>query len=53
MALCLYKIEHIDGCFCHPKAGVRKWLKNQRNRWIRKWNKYEVPPVKYRCGWED
>lgn len=52
MSLCLYQIEHRDSIFGHPRAGKRRWFKNQRNRWIRRYNKYEIPPTRYRCGWE-
>jgi len=50
MSLC---IEQIDG----PKPGSskdskrRKWLKNQRNRKIRRVKQDEVPNIKY-AGWE-
>jgi hypothetical protein len=34
-----------------PKAGFRKWLKNQRNRKIRRTAHTETPNIKY-GGWE-
>ncbi len=34
-----------------PKAGFRKWLKNQRNRMIRRVAQSEKPNIKY-GGWE-
>ena len=33
-----------------PKS--RKWMKNQRNRKIRRTAKDEIPAIKYR-GWDD
>ncbi len=47
MALRNTKIEHMHG-LKHPKAGKRRWLKNQRNRLIRR---STDPLVKYK-GWE-
>jgi hypothetical protein len=53
MALRNYQIEHKFTQKYHlkPKAGFRKWLRNQRNRKIRKTDKTEVPNIKY-GGWE-
>mgnify|MGYP001559041445 CR=1 FL=1 len=48
MSLCLEKIErHLDGKRSHS----RKWLKNQRNRKIRRTSKFEKPNIKHK-GWE-
>lgn len=30
----------------------RKQLKKLRNRWLRRFNKLEIPPTKRRIGWE-
>jgi hypothetical protein len=48
MALATEQIENFRGS---RKAGERKWLKNQRNRKIRRVDAEEIPSVKYR-GWE-
>ena len=45
MALRLTKIEHLEQ-FLGNKSYSRKWLKNQRNRWIRRFNKLCKPPTK-------
>jgi hypothetical protein len=34
-----------------PKTGFRKWLRNQRNRKIRRVKETEKPNIKY-SGWE-
>lgn len=48
MSLCLEKIERqFDG----KKHRSRKWLKNQRNRKIRRTKKTEIPNIKH-VGWE-
>lgn len=47
MALKNEQIEHMPGQR-HPKAGKRKWMKNQRNRKIRY---SKEPKVKFN-GWE-
>lgn len=36
MALCREQIEHFDKYFGHPPAKVRKYMKNQMNRLIRR-----------------
>jgi hypothetical protein len=52
MGLCTEQIEiHLDYLFGKPKAGGRKWLRNQRNRKIRRVPQTEVPYIKYK-GWE-
>lgn len=45
------KIEQIENYFAKAKAGIRKWMKNQRNRKIRRVPKDETPNIKYN-GWE-
>jgi len=52
MSLRAWQIEiHLDRIFGKPKAGVRKWIRNQRNRKIRRVPKDQVPNIKYE-GWE-
>jgi len=53
MGLKNYQIEHkfSQKHSLKPKAGFRKWLRNQRNRKIRKIDKTDVPNIKY-GGWE-
>ena len=47
MGLRLIKIEHFLGDkYMKANAGARKWLKDQRNRKIRRAKIEEVPPVK-------
>jgi hypothetical protein len=46
MALRLIKIEHLEGFFRNKvRAGARRWMKNQRNRKIRRINKREKPLI--------
>jgi hypothetical protein len=54
MAFQSYQIDHKLGqkfMPAKPKAGFRKWLKNQRNRKIRRVSEHETPNIKY-AGWE-
>lgn len=52
MALELMKIERdMQSKFGKLRAGTYKWLKNQRNRKIRRVPKDQVPVVK-NVGWE-
>lgn len=51
MSLSLEQIEHLERWLGAKKSKSRKWLKNQRNRKIRRADKTEVPHVKYK-GWE-
>ena len=44
----LEQIEHLHG----RKSHSRKVWKKFRNRWLRKFNKTEIPPTKLRKGWE-
>ena len=46
MSLHLYQISRYR-CF-KVKRGYRKWLKNQRNRKIRRVPKNEIPNIKYK-----
>lgn len=55
----LQQIEHLECFILKDKSKPykdlsysRKWLKKTRNRWIRRFNKYVIPPMKYRRGWE-
>jgi len=48
MALLMEQIEHLEG----RKSHSRRWMKNQRNRKIRRTKKTEVPETKKYCGWE-
>jgi len=41
------KFEQIEAWF-KANAGTRKWMKNQRNRKIRRVPKDEVPHIKYK-----
>jgi hypothetical protein len=50
MSLSLEKIEHLER-WLGKKSHSRKWLKNQRNRKIRRVNQTEIPNIKYK-GWE-
>jgi hypothetical protein len=50
MSLSLEKIEHLERLLGR-KSHSRKWMKNQRNRKIRRVPKTEVPYIKYN-GWE-
>jgi hypothetical protein len=43
--------EQIEHAFGGDKSGRRKWLKNQRNRKIRRVKQTDVPNIKYK-GWE-
>ena len=51
MSLNREKIEHLER-WLGRKSHSRKWMKNQRNRWIRRFNKIEIPPMKSYKGWE-
>jgi hypothetical protein len=53
MGLRLWQIEHkfTQTLDIKGKAGLRKWLKNQRNRKIRQIKQTEKPNIKY-GGWE-
>jgi hypothetical protein len=33
-------------------SASRKSYKKLRNRWLRRFKKLEIPPIKYRKGWE-
>ena len=55
----LQQIEHLEAVILKDVTKSyrnlsysRKWLKKARNRWIRRFNKYLIPPTKYRRGWE-
>jgi len=50
MSLLIEQIEHFER-YLGRKSHSRKWMKNQRNRKIRRFNKSEVPNIKYK-GWE-
>jgi hypothetical protein len=50
MSLCLQKIEHLER-FLGRRSYSRKWLKNQRNRKIRRVPIGIVPNIKHK-GWE-
>ena len=50
MSLNLEKIEHLER-WLGGKSHSRKWMKNQRNRKIRRVPKDEIPNIKY-SGWE-
>jgi hypothetical protein len=45
------RLEQIEHAFKGESSGARKWMKNQRNRKIRRSNKLEKPNIKYN-GWE-
>ena len=55
----LQQIEHLEANilkdiskpYCNLSYS-RKWLKKARNKWLRRFNKMEKPPIKYRRGWE-
>ena len=52
MSLNLEKIEHLERQL-GDKSHSRKWMKNQKNRKIRRVNKFEKPTVnKMYKGWE-
>lgn len=51
MSLCLEKIEHMERKYPGAKSHSRRWLKNQRNRKIRRVPKTQVPHIKNK-GWE-
>ena len=51
MALLMEQIEHIEH-YLGGKSHSRKWMKNQRNRKIRRTKKTEIPETKKYCGWE-
>ena len=55
----LQQIEHLERSILKDKlkpykdsSYSRKWLKKARNRWLRRFKKHIVPPLKYRKGWE-
>lgn len=45
MGLRLIKIEHLERLL-GGKSHSRKWIKKQRNRWLRRFNKLEKPPTR-------
>jgi hypothetical protein len=45
------RLEQIENQFGESRAGNRKWMKNQRNRKIRRVKTETIPNIKY-CGWE-
>lgn len=49
MSLLREKIEHFMD---FNKSKSRKWRKNQFNRYIRRYNKLEIPIMKCKKGWE-
>ena len=51
MSLCTEKIEHLERCW-KGKSHSRRWLKNQRNRKIRRVKNTEIPNTKEYKGWE-
>ncbi|WP_345214171.1 hypothetical protein [Mucilaginibacter gynuensis] len=51
MALRIIQIENLHNISAKPKAGDRKWLKKQRNRYIRRTSVLEEPFTKFK-GWE-
>ena len=51
MSLCQEQIEHLERWW-KGKSKSRKWLKNQRNRKIRRVKKTELPDTKKYKGWE-
>lgn len=51
MSLSQEKIEHLEH-YLGRKSHSRKWMKNQRNRKIRRVKKTEVPNTKEYKGWE-
>jgi hypothetical protein len=51
MALNQEKIEHLEH-YWGGKSYSRKWMKNQRNRRIRRTKKTEIPNTKEYKGWE-
>jgi hypothetical protein len=51
MSLRLIQIENIKCIKAKPKAGARKWLKKQRNRFIRRTLLDDMPVNKFK-GWE-
>ena len=51
MALTVEQIEHLEHRL-GGKSHSRKWMKNQRNRKIRRTIKTKVPNTKKYCGWE-
>ena len=50
MSLNLEKIEHLER-WLGRKSHSRKWMKNQRNRKIRRVPKNQIPNIKNK-GWE-
>lgn len=59
LQLGLQQIEHLDHTILRDKlkrykdlSYSRKWLKKARNRWLRRFKKHLIPPLKYRRGWE-
>jgi len=51
MAISVEKIEHLER-YLGGKSHSRKWMKNQRNRKIRRTKETEIPETKKYCGWE-
>lgn len=51
MAFKTEQIEHLER-YLGRKSHSRKWMKNQRNRKIRRVNKTELPDTKKYCGYE-
>ncbi len=49
MGVYLEQIEQHNG---GRKAGVRKWAKKQRNRFLRRFKINQTPLTKLRRGWE-
>ncbi len=51
MAFKTIQIEHLER-YLGRKSKSRKWMKNQRNRKIRRVKKTELPDTKKYCGTE-
>jgi len=51
MGLLMEQIEHLERQL-GGKSHSRRWMKNQRNRKIRRTKKTEVPETKKYNGWE-
>lgn len=51
MSLSMEQIEHLERMW-GGKSRSRKWIKNQRNRRIRRTQKEEIPFVNKYKGWE-
>ena len=50
MSLCMEQIEHLDR-WLGRKSHSRKWMKNQRNRKIRRTNNEDIPFTNKYKGW--